>query len=275
MTLFASIIVFILGATIGSFLSVVVYRVKKKKKGIFLSHSICPECKKKLKWRHLIPIFSWLFLRGKCAYCGKKVSAHYFTMEVITGLLFLATFLVWNFIEAVPSIVDPSLLNYVIDWQTFEIFIYYLIIFTLLLGIFFYDLIYKEIPDRFSIPAIAIAIAGGLILGLVPPLSMLFGGVGILAFFMAQFFLSKGKWIGGGDLRLGALMGILLGWELGLIALIAAYLLGSIASVVLLIQKKATRKTAIPFGPFLVTGTIVAVFYGNQILSWYIGTLMN
>lgn len=275
MTLFASIIVFIFGATIGSFLSVVVYRIKKKKKGIFLSHSICPECKKKLKWRHLIPIFSWLFLRGKCAYCGKKVSSHYFTIELITALLFLATFLVWNFIESVPSIVDPSLLNYIIDWHTFEIFLYYIVVFTLLIGMFFYDLIYKEIPDRFSIPAIAIAIAGGLILGLVPPLSMLFGGIGILAFFMAQFFLSKGKWIGGGDLRLGALMGALLGWELGIIALIAAYLFGSIASVVLLIQKKATRKTAIPFGPFLVTGTIVAVFYGNQILSWYIGTLMN
>lgn len=133
MTLFASIIVFIFGATIGSFLSVVVYRIKKKKKGIFLSHSICPECKKKLKWRHLIPIFSWLFLRGKCAYCGKKVSSHYFTIELITALLFLATFLVWNFIESVPSIVDPSLLNYIIDWHTFEIFLYYIVVFTLLI----------------------------------------------------------------------------------------------------------------------------------------------
>jgi prepilin signal peptidase PulO-like enzyme (type II secretory pathway) len=181
--------------------------------------------------------------------------------------------LTWNFIEAVPSTIDPSFLNLTINWQIFEIFIFYIITFTFLTAIFFYDLLYKEIPDRFSIPAIAIAIAGGLLLGLTPPLSMLIGGVGIFAFFALQLVISKGKWIGGGDLRLGALMGILLGWKLGLIALIAAYLFGSIVSIILLLKKKATRKSAIAFGPFLVIGIILAIFYGNQILEWYLGTL--
>jgi len=273
MTLFIGAITFILGTAIGSFLSVVVYRVKTKKKGILLSHSICPSCKKKLKWRHLIPIFSFLFLRGKCAYCGKKVSSHYLVLELLTGLLFLASFLTWNFVEAVPSTIDPSFLNLTINWQIFEIFIFYIITFTFLTAIFFYDLLYKEIPDRFSIPAIAIAIAGGLLLSLTPPLSMLIGGIGIFAFFALQFVISKGKWIGGGDLRLGALMGILLGWKLGLIALIAAYLFGSVVSIILLLKKKATRKSTIPFGPFLVIGIIIAIFYGNQILEWYLNTL--
>lgn len=275
MTLFVAIIVFIFGTATGSFLSVVIHRVRHKQKGILLSHSICPSCKKKLKWRHLIPIFSWLFLRGKCAYCGKKISTHYFSLEVITGLLFLLTFLVWNFVNEIPSTIDPTLLSYSINWHTFEIFIFYIILFTFLIAIFFYDLLYKEIPDRFSLPAIAITIAGVLILDLTPPLSMLIGGAGIFLFFLAQLVLSKGKWIGGGDLRLGALMGLLLGWKLGLIALVLSYLFGSIASVILLIRKKANRSSTIPFGPFLVTGTIIAIFYGNQILSWYLGTLMN
>lgn len=275
MTLFVSIIVFIFGTAVGSFLSVVIHRVRHKQKGIMLSHSVCPSCKKKLKWRHLIPVFSWLFLRGKCAYCGKKISTHYFSLEITTGLLFLITFLVWNFVNGIPSTVDPTFLNYTINWHTFEIFIFYIILFTFLIAIFFYDLLYQEIPDRFSLPAIAVTIVGVLILGLTPPLSMLIGGAGIFLFFLAQLVLSKGKWIGGGDLRLGALMGLLLGWKLGLIALVLSYLLGSIVSVVLLIQKKANRKSAIPFGPFLVTGTVIAIFYGNQILSWYLGTLMN
>ncbi len=275
MTLFVSILVFIFGTAIGSFLSVIIHRIRHKQKGILLSHSVCPSCKKKLKWRHLIPVFSWLFLRGKCGYCGKKISTHYFSLEVITGLLFLLTFLVWGFIIEIPSTVDPTLLNYAINWHQFEIFIFYIILFTFLIGIFFYDLLYQEIPDRFSIPAIGITIAGVLLLGLTPPLSMLIGGAGIFLFFLAQLVLSKGKWIGGGDLRLGALMGLLLGWQLGLIALVISYFLGSITSIVLLIQKKANRKSAIPFGPFLVTGTVIAIFYGNQILSWYLGTLMN
>lgn len=273
MTLFVSILVFIFGTAIGSFLSVVIHRIRHKQKGILLSHSVCPSCKKKLKWRHLIPVLSWLFLRGKCGFCGKKISTHYFSLELITGLLFLLTFLVWNFVLEIPSTVNPELLNYAINWHLFETFIFYIILFTFLIGIFFYDLLYQEIPDRFSLPAIAVTIVAVLLLGLTPPLSMLIGGAGIFLFFLAQLVMSKGKWIGGGDLRLGALMGLLLGWKLGLIALIISYFLGSLASVILLIQKKANRKSAIPFGPFLVTGTVIAIFYGNQILSWYLGTL--
>ncbi|MBD3360759.1 hypothetical protein GF366_03080, partial [Candidatus Peregrinibacteria bacterium] len=234
MTTFFAVLSFILGAFIGSFLSVIIYRVHEKKKGILLSRSICPECGKKLKFRHLIPIFSWIFLQGKCAYCGKKISSHYLMLELITGLLFLASFLTWNFLEAVPSIVDPTVIHYSVNWKIFEIFIFYLIELTLLIGIFFYDLLYREIPDRLSIPAIAVAIAGGLIFGIVSPLNMLIGGGGIFLFFLLQFLLSGGKWIGGGDLRLGALTGILLGWKLGLIALIIAYVLGAIISLILL-----------------------------------------
>ena len=270
MNLLIALLIAILGLTIGSFLSVVIYRLKSKTKGILLGKSICPHCKKELKWRHLVPVFSWLFLRGRCAYCQKPISAHYLATELLTAITFLAIFLNWNFLETVPSIVDPNFLNYGISWPIFEIFIFYLIEASFLIVIFFYDLLHKEIPDILSLPAIVLAIAGGLFLNLVQPLAMLIGGLSIGLFFALQFILSRGAWIGGGDIRLGILMGILLGWEKGVLALIIAYVVGAIFSLILIAQKKATRKTVIPFGPFLIAGTFIALFFGEKILAWYL-----
>ncbi len=274
MIVIAAILTFIVGASIGSFLSVLVFRLHKKKKGIIASRSVCPYCNKKLKWIHLIPIFSWIFLGGKCGYCGKKISAHYLLIELVTATIFLLTFLKWNFLSATPSTVNPELLHYVIDWEVLKIFIFYIVEFTILSAIFFYDLLYKEIPDKFSLPAIAVAFTGGLVFGTPGLIDMILGGGIIFLFFAAQFVFSKGKWIGGGDLRLGALIGILLGWQKGLLALIIAYFVGAAVSIVLLVQGKATKKTAIPFGPFLVTGAVIAMFYGSKIIEWYLETLM-
>jgi len=266
MILLASVLIFIFGTIIGSFLSVVLYRTKHKKKGIMLSRSMCPGCKKKLKWNYLIPIFSWLFLKGKCGYCGKKISSHYLMLELITGILFMSAFLYWPFIAAKTGYL-------VIDWQILQEFIYYLIITIFLELIFFYDLFHKIIPDRFSLPAVVIAIAGGLTLGLVSPLSMLIGGISLGLFFALQFIISKGAWVGGGDIRLGLLAGVLLGWQLGILSLVIAYVLGASFSIVLLAQKKASRKTEIAFGPFIVAGIFITIFWGTEILNWYLNTL--
>lgn len=274
MTTFAAAIIFILGSAIGSFLSVVIYRTNKDKKGIIFSRSICPACKKKIKWRHLIPIFSWLFLRGKCAYCGKKISPHYLSLEIITALSFLIIFFKWNFIESFSNITTPELLNYDINTLLAQSFVFYAIIFSFLIVIFFYDLLHKEIPDRFSLPAIAIAIAGNLLLGTQDWLNMLIGGAAIGLFFALQFLISRGTWIGGGDIRLGALIGVLLGWELGLLALVMAYLIGAFLSIFLLISKKVKRKSQIPFGPFLIMGVYIAFFYGKEILDWYLNVVL-
>jgi prepilin signal peptidase PulO-like enzyme (type II secretory pathway) len=273
MNLLVAILVFILGAAIGSFMSVIIHRVQHKKKGILFSRSICPACKKKLKWHHLVPVFSWLFLRGKCGYCREKISGHYLALELFSGLLFLIVFLKWNFLQVTPLSHDPSLLSYSINWQIFEIFLFYIIEFSLFVGIFFYDLLYKIIPDRFSLPAIGVAIAGGLVFGTPEPMSMLIGAAAIFLFFFLQFLISKGAWIGGGDFRLAVLMGVLLGWEKAILALVLAYFIGSIIGIYLLISKKAKGKTQIPFGPFLLLGTIIAIFYGNQIIFLYLSTL--
>ncbi len=255
---------FILGTIFGSFLSVIIYRTKTDKPGIVLGRSICPFCKKKLKFRYLIPILSWLFLRGKCGYCGKKIGIHYLALEIITGLVFVTTFLTFNFIEIK---FDQFFVNY----EMLKFFIFYTIEFLFLITIFFYDLEYKEIPDKFSITAIFIAIAGNIIMHTLSPLNMAIGGISIFLFFALQFLLSNGKWIGGGDLRLGMLIGVLLGWDKGLVALTIAYIIGAILSLILIGMKKLNRKSQIPFGPFLITGTLVAFFFGQQILNWYLG----
>ncbi len=274
MELLAASIIFILGTAIGSFLSVVIYRMANNQKGAWFGRSMCTSCKKRIKWQHLIPVLSWLFLRGKCAYCGKRISVHYLMLELLTGALFLISFLNWNFIESVPSILNPQILDYSVNWQILERLTFYLIEFSLLMGIFFYDLLYKEIPDELSLPAITIAIIGGLIFGIPTPLNMLLGGASIFVFFLLQFVLSRGTWIGGGDLRLGALMGILLGWEKGLLALVIAYLIGGFLSLFLLAGKKINRKSKIPFGPFLVLGILIAIFWGERILEWYFNSLL-
>lgn len=265
MTPFTLIVSFVFGTIIGSFLSVVIYRDHKKMKMNMRSRSICPHCKEKIHPKYLIPIVSYMLIGGKCAYCKKKISPHYFFIEVVSGLTMAITFATWTFIQVKPE------LNFMLI--PFLNFAFYATIFSFLIAIFFYDLSYKLIPDKFSLPAIAIATIGGLLLKTVTPLSMLAGGVGIFLFFAVQFYASKGRWVGGGDLRLGALIGVLLGWKLGLVALLMAYLIGSIVSLPLLLLKKVGRKTQIPFGPFLISGVFIAIFLGDKLVNWYMSTL--
>lgn len=273
MTLITAIFAGILGAAFGSFLSVVIFRVKNKKKGIFFGSSMCPHCKKPLKWKHLIPVISFLALRGRCAYCGKRIGKHYFAMEILTAAVFILTFLHWNFLTFTPSMVDPGFTIYGIDWHIFEKFIFYLVEMALLMAVFFYDLLYREIPDRFSLPAIALGILAAVLFGF-PTLMSLGIAIGIIIlFFGGQILLSKGAWLGGGDLRLGLLLAVLLGWELMVLALIISYVFGALVSIILLIGKKADKKTAIPFGPFLVTGGLIALFLGERIITLYLTTL--
>lgn len=273
MTLFAAALSFILGSLIGSFLSVILYRLDHKDKPIIFGRSICQHSGKKLRALHLVPVLSWIFLRGRSAYTGEKISVNYILLELVTGLTFLTIFFTFNFVDVTASSIDPNILNYSIYWPNLASFIYHAALFSFFILIFFYDLVHQEIPDQVSIPAIALAVAGSLVFGIPSITSMLIGLVAISGFFALQFVVSKGQWIGGGDIRLGALIGAFLGWKLGILAVILAYFMGAIFSVALLLKKKVSRKSAIPFGPFLITGTYVATFYGNEILSWYLNTL--
>jgi prepilin signal peptidase PulO-like enzyme (type II secretory pathway) len=129
--------------------------------------------------------------------------------------------------------------------------------------------------DKVTVPAMIFAILADIILK-APFFSVLFGAIIGGSFFSLMFFLSRGKWIGGGDIRLGVLMGLMLGWEKLIVALVFAYLPGALVAIILLITKKKKLRSSLPFGTFLTLGTFIALIYGSQIIAWYLsGALVN
>jgi prepilin signal peptidase PulO-like enzyme (type II secretory pathway) len=236
-----------LGLVIGSFLNVIIPRLHHSESGIFFGRSHCPKCFKRLSITENIPVLSYMCLRGKCRHCSKHISFWYPAIELSSAGLFAAVAYQANSLEELL-------------WQ--------LGLFSILLFIFFYDLRYKEIHDAVMIPGIVLALIGSFFIGDIT--SSLLGSAVGLAFFALQYYASRGRAIGAGDMRIGAFMGAVLGLQFTLIALVISYILGSIVSITLLATKKATAKTALPLGPFLVTGTVIAFFYGEQILRWYL-----
>lgn len=238
----------VLGLIMGSFLSMLIPRLHHDEKGILLGRSHCPQCKKTLRAAELIPLLSYLIQRGKCKHCRKTIPFWYPLIELSTALSFL--WMAFRF-ENPLEIGLWSLLMWV--------FLY----------IFFYDLRYKEIHDIIMIPGILMAFAFSFILG--DPISSLIGGAIGLGFFGLQFVASRGKWLGSGDLLIGSYLGLVLGWELTLVALVCSYFIGSIIGITLMSIGKAKGKTQLALGPFLVLGSMIAFAWGEPIINWYLG----
>jgi leader peptidase (prepilin peptidase)/N-methyltransferase len=239
--------IFIFGLCIGSFLNCAIYRLEEKEK--ITGRSFCPRCKHILYWQDLFPVFSFLFLTGECRYCKQKISIQYPLVELATAILFVLIFNQQNIVQSV----------------------FYLIISCFLIVIFVYDFKHYIIPDQILWPAVAIAI----IYNLIPPYNFLHMFYALLAviiasgFFLAIFLISKGKWMGFGDVKLAVLMGFLLGLPNVLTALFLAFFFGAIIGVILMVLQRKNLKSEIPFGPFLIAGTFVAMLCGNQIIQWY------
>lgn len=247
MTVFNPVFVVILGLILGSFLSMLLPRLHYGEQGIVAGRSQCPHCKSVLRARDLIPLISFVLLKGRCHACKSRIAFWYPLIELTSALSFLALFL---------YVQNDSLFL----WLAPHIFV--------LLFIFFYDLRYKEIHDYVMIPGIAYAFLATIWIG--NPLSSLIGaGVGI-SFFGLQYLVSRGRWIGSGDIRIGAFMGLFLGWPMILLGIMLSYIIGSVISIGLLLSKNATGKTAVPLGPFLVMGTTLVFFCGDRILDYYL-----
>ena len=257
------------GLVMGSFLNCIIYRLQTGE-GFLKGRSFCPHCRHELSWQDLIPIFSFLILKGRCRYCRKPISWQYPLVELATGIIFLL--IVWN-------LEFGTCLEFGI-WNL----LFYLLISCFLIIIFVYDLKHYIIPDAVIYPAIAIAFLYQLFRmlnfvnwnlfgiwnvesGILRPISSAF-----LAslFFLAIVFLSQGKWMGLGDVKLAFLMGLFLGFPNILVALFLAFFIGAIIGIGLIISGKRTLKSEVPFGPFLITGTFIALFWGNQITNWYL-----
>lgn len=243
------IIIYILGLCVGSFLNVAVFRIREGE-SVVRGRSRCQSCEEPINARDLVPVMSFLILKGRCRKCKSILSWQYPIVELVTGVLFFLAFQIHGL--SITFVRDA-------------VFMSYLII------IFVYDLRHMLIIDRFTIPAMIFAVIVNLWLGVIPAWLILVGGLVLAAFFWIQFLISKGTWVGGGDIRMGALMGFMLGLEHGLVALFLAYVMGAIVGVGLLVTGKANRKTPIPFGTFLATATVVVLFMGEQIIGWYLG----
>jgi prepilin signal peptidase PulO-like enzyme (type II secretory pathway) len=260
MNILFSSVIFFFGLALGSFLNCVIYRLETNQ-SFLKGRSFCPRCGHTLNWKDLIPVFSFLILRGRCRYCQERISLQYPLVEISTGAIFL---LIFNF-QLQPygeSPLGPAIFNYIIA--------------PFLILIFVYDLKHYIIPDKIIYPTIIITIFYQLFGIWNFGNWNLFGiwdlGFGILPslFFLAIILFSRGRWMGLGDFKLAILMGLILGWPEILAALFLAFFIGAIIGVGLILAGKKTMKSEVPFGPFLVTGTLVTLFWGESIIRWYL-----
>jgi len=237
--------IFLCGLIVGSFLNAVIYRLDSGE-SIVKSRSHCPKCGHVLAWYELVPIFSFVIQGGKCRECKGGISWQYPIVELATAILFVLV-LYYNL---------PLL--------------YTLTISSLLMVIFVYDLKHYIIPDKIIYPAILVS---GIFVWQHATYNIqytIYAAIGASVFFAAMFFASRGKWMGFGDVKLAFFMGLFLGWPNILVGLFAAFMLGGIIGMGLIVCGKKTMKSQVPFGPFLVTGTFIAMFLGNKIMEWYL-----
>lgn len=263
------LILFIIGICFGSFLGVLVDRLPKNE-SFLTSRSHCDFCKHKLTFLDLIPLFSFIFLSGECRYCKHKLSPFYPIIELTTGLLFVLIYLTL----VSNQILSPKSL--IIDLP------FYLFIVSFLITIFFTDLKYGIIPDKIIFPSLLVTFAWLIInyfFGIqVQALQVdqflivnhLISSLGTGLFFILVpylfYLVTKKEAMGGGDIKFAFLMGLLLGFPKVIIALYIAFLTGAAISIILILwQKKSFSKGTIPFGPFLVCGTLISLFWGEII----------
>ncbi len=244
----AYIIIFTVGLLFGSFTNVIIARMPVGESIVF-PPSHCPYCHEQLRAVDLVPVFSYLFLRGHCRYCGNSISVRYPLVEILCALLFIGVYLRW------------SLTMTTLSGCIFAV---------ILLGAAFIDIDHGIIPDRLTYPGIII----GLILsfGTLGFLPALYGTLAFGGLMFAIAVISKGG-MGGGDVKLAAVIGAFTGVTGSAVTLLMASLLGAIFGLGVMAVKKTGRKTPIKFGPFLAMSAYIAFLFADAIASWYLGLL--
>lgn len=255
------------GAVFGSFLNVLIYRLSKGQSP-FVGRSKCPACKKQISWQHNIPLISFFWLRGKCANCHRKISWHYPLVELITASLFLWWYLIgMNFFRLEGNyldIIQP---------------VFWLIVAMLMLVVFFADLWFGVIPDLINVLILGISLGYRVVLVLLGEMKLIdfelaiIAGLVLYLVFYLLVYVTKGKGFGMGDVKLAPGLGLLLGWQKTIVLWFVSFILGSLVAIVLLALGKKSLKQTIPFGPFLVIGTGIALLFGDKLWLWYMGLL--
>jgi len=240
-------LIFIFGLVLGSFFNVCIHRIPKKE-SISFPPSHCPKCDSNLRALDLIPVASFLYLRGKCRYCAMPVSWRYPIVEFLTGILFL--FSAWS--------------------VGFELALAkYLFIVSLFIVISFIDLEHYLIPNSIIIFGFAVGIGLNIWVQDVTFLDSLLGFLAGGGLLLLLAVVSKGG-MGGGDIKLAALIGFLLGWPKVLLGLFLGAFIAAIIGITLILAGFTKRREPIPFGPFIAIGTLLALFFGDSLIAWYL-----
>ncbi len=260
----------LLGLCAGSFVNALIYRLheqrraktrqSKKELSIVSGRSICPHCRHELAVKDLVPVFSWLSLRGKCRYCHKKIDDNPL-IELTTPLLFVFSYIYWPF---------------VFNAEGNTLLVFWLLFLVGFVALTVYDLKWMILPDKITYPLFGLAI-----LQLVLNVAFFHGGWdavlaagwGILllsGLFYGLFQLSKGQWIGGGDVKLGIILGMLVGGPShALLVLFLASLIGTLLALPLMITGRTKISSRIPFGPMLLIATFIVYLFGASLIGWY------
>lgn len=242
------IVIFIFGISIGSFLNVCIYRIPLHE-SIITAPSHCMTCGRKLRWYDMVPVFSWLVLGGKCRNCKSKISVQYPIIEALNGVLYLVVCTVngLTWVSLIYCLMVSALLTLsVIDWRTYEI-PFEINVFLLCLGI-----------------AVTVLDRNNLI-------SHVIGAVCVSGFLELLFLVSGGRAIGGGDVKLMAACGLILGWKQILLAFLLGCILGSVIHVIRM--KVSHAEHVLAMGPYLSTGVFLAALWGNTWINWYLSLL--
>lgn len=252
----------LLGLAFGSFVNALVWRLHEKR-SIAKGRSMCVHCHHTLSWLDLLPVLGWVMLRGRCRYCRRSISAQYPLVELAAAGLFVLSYVAW-----------PRELGGGYEQVYFGIWLSALV---LMLALTVYDLRWLSLPDKLNWPFVltgvtSLAVAGSRDVGFTA--EHLAGMVLAGGFFATLYYGSRGRWLGGGDVKFALGMGAWLGWKLTVVAMLTAFYSASLVILPLLLMKVVKRRQPVPFGPFLIAGTITAMLYGQDLIDWYASTFL-
>lgn len=235
---------------VGSFLAALSSRLKKGEKIVF-DRSKCDSCKRLLKWYELIPLLSFVWMKGKCRTCKQNIPPSFLLIEIFTAVVFFLLFIT----------------------HPIEISVWYLVknlvIASLLIFIGYHDWKYQEIYEKSTILPGLLLFISVLVFSFEQSLSFLFAVIAGGGFFLTQYILSRKQWVGRGDIGLGFLMGAILGWPAVYAAIVVSYVLGTLFLLPSILLKKKTMQSKISLGTFLCLGTLILMIWGETILQWY------
>lgn len=284
------IYLFIFGAFIGSFLNLISDRLPEGREIIF-GRSACDFCKKTLKVKNLIPIFSYVFQKGRCSFCNKKLSFYYPLSEFLTGVAFVLAGHLSGFFYEINANTAFLLFYYIVVLSFFIVMVLTdmkfclildsvivpSIIFVFISSVLFRFLDLSEIHnnlknDDFGVYLLQTDFFTNRVILSLKDFGYVIGGAVLIAlFFRFLIYITKGRGMGDADVKLGFLIGLVNGFPMAFLAVFVGYILGAFYSVLLMLLRKKTLKDAIPFGPFLILGSVIVLLFGNQIWQWYSG----